>query len=749
MGWTVWAAAIGILAMAGSAEAETPAQAAPQLTLEAVFGSPSISGPTPRALKLSPDGRYATLLKARANDRTRFDLWAIDIATGQERMLIDSEKLSSGAEISEAEKMRRERARLAGIKGIVSYDWAPDGRAILVPLDGDLWLAPLDGAPKRLTNTPETELDAKVSETGRYVSFVRGGNLFVADTVTAKATQLTTGASDTLSWGSAEFVAQEELDRSTGHWWSPDDRRIAVARVDESGVGIVPRAAIGAEGTRVFNQRYPKAGTPNAKVDLFIFATDGSGRVQVDLGPNADIYLARVGWSKDGRTLYVQRLNREQTRLDLLAADPLTGRTQLILSETAKTWVNLPSDGFGQGGEGGLWPLTDGGFLWLSERDGFQHLYRWKAGRLIQLTKGRFVVSKVGGVDEANGLAIVEANRDTPLERHVYSVPIGRAGEMKRLTALGGWHYANVDRGAHAMIVQRATPTQPPQSYLARADGSRVRWIEENRIGPGHPFAPYANLLTEPEFGTLRAADGQMMHWKLLKPAGAGPFPVYYQVYGGPHAQQVTRGWVSPFERWLTTQGWAVFQLDNRGSGNRGKAFEDPLYHAMGGVEVTDQLAALSMLKARVDVSAGRIVVSGWSYGGYMALKLLEAAPGQFAGGISGAPPTAWDLYDTAYTERYLGSPNGAGRAVYDKADALPAATTIRDPLLVIHGMSDDNVVFENSTRLFAALQQAKIPFEMMVYPGQTHGFAGPAVNIHRALIIRRFLAEREQAAAH
>jgi dipeptidyl-peptidase-4 len=311
------------------------------LPLERVFSSPALSGPTPRQAKLSPDGKFVTLLKNRPSDKDRYDLWAIDTATGAERMLVDSQKVGTGAAISEEEKMRRERARIAGTKGITAYGWAPDSRSILVPIDGDLYLATLDGNVRRLTNTPATEIDPKVSETGRYLSFLRDQNLVVMDAASDAEHPLTTDGGNTLSWGAAEFVAQEELGRDTGYWWSPDDRYIAVARVDESPVAIVKRAAIGASGTQLIEQRYPSAGTKNAIVDLSLMTPDGKSRVKADLGANPDYYLARVDWAKDGRSLFVQRLSRDQKRLDMLRVDPATGRSTTIFSETSPTWVNL------------------------------------------------------------------------------------------------------------------------------------------------------------------------------------------------------------------------------------------------------------------------------------------------------------------------------------------------------------------------------------------------------------------------
>ena len=704
---------------------QTP-QAQP-LTLERVYASPSLGGPRPRVLKLAPDGRLATLLKSRPSDKDRFDLWAVDTATGQSRMLVDSEKLSSGAALSEAERMNRERRRIADVKGITDYAWAPDAKRLLVPVDGDLWVAALDGNVSRLTQTPETETDAKLSPKGGFASFVRDGHLFVQSLAGGAAREVAGEATPKVSWGVAEFIAQEELDRFDGHWWAPDDSRIAVARVDESPVKQVTRAAIGADGTRLFTQAYPAAGTANANVSLWLVNPDGSGKTKVDLGPSADIYVARVAWAVDGKTLYVQRLTRDQQRLDILAVDPVTGASRVLASETAKTWVNV-HDNFR--------PLKDGSILWASERDGYRHLYRLTGGTAQQLTSGRWVMDELVGVDEKRGRLWFTGFADSTLEKQVYALDFRKAGaKPQRLTAPGGWHEAVMDDAGQRLIVTSSTPSQPAQVWLGDGAGKRLAWIEENRLDANHPYAPYLASHVVPQFGTLTAADGQAMDWRLLKPAGPGPFPVLMQVYGGPHAHNVHKRFTAPIEQYLVAKGWAVFQLDNRGSNNRGMAFEAPIFRAMGGVEVQDQVQALQWIKAQP--WADKVAVNGWSYGGYMVLKLLEAAPGGFAAGIAGAPVTRWELYDTAYTERYLGNPV-TEPAVYAKSGALGDASKIKDPLLLIHGMADDNVVFENSTALMTALQRVKTPFDLMVYPGATH--ATPGLEVHTWITRLNFL---------
>ena len=738
----------GLLVAIGLAVVTPPVAAAEvtpsPLTLERIFGSPSLSGPVPRGLKLSPDGRTATLLRPRPDDRDRYDLWAVDVASGTSRMLVDSTKLGTGAALSETERMNRERQRIASVKGIASYDWAPDSSALLVPIDGDLWLAKVDGSVRQLTKTAATETDAQLSPKGRYASFVRDRNAYVLDLATGHEIALSHDGSETIGWGAAEFIAQEELHRFVGTWWSPTDARVAVERVDESGVRVVQRAAIGADGTRIYAQRYPAAGTPNAVVELWVMAPDGSGRVKVDLGPNPDIYLARVDWAADGSTLYVQRLNRDQKQLDLLRVNPATGAAQLLYRSKSDTWVNVYDD---------FRALDDGSILLGLEWTGFHHLYRLAGGKITRVTSGEWAVDALVGVDQINHKVFFTGYADTVLEKHLYSADyLAREGPCapdspdqnncedmprRRITEPGGWHDVVMDKGATAALITRSTPTQPAQTWLADAGGRRVAWIEENRLDATHPYAPYLAAHVAPVFGTIPAADGTPLDWRAYLPPTPGPHPVYFTVYGGPGAQSVARAWTSPAIQLLVAHGWAVFQLDNRGATHRGKAFEDVLYRRMGGTEVTDQLAALDWVKRQPWAAPDKVVVNGWSYGGYMTLKLMEAAPHAFAAGIAGAPVTRWELYDTAYTERYLGDPAGGA---YLPSDALPDAAKIADPLLLIHGMADDNVVFENSTALMSALQHANRPFDLMVYPGATHA-AEATLGVHVWQTRLRFMA--------
>ena len=729
----ILAVAAALLSTPALADDDAMIQETADLTFERVFASPSLNGASPRQAKLSPDGKYLTLLRNREDDRERYDLWGFDIATQEWRMLVDSEAIGSGRQLSEDELMQRERARVGNLSGIISYQWASDGSGVLVPLDGDLYFAKLDGSVTRLTDTEESELNPKLSPSSESVSFVRDRQLWVGK-VGEEPAAITPKEDDTIRWGEAEFVAQEEMGRLTGYWWSPDNSRLVVQRTDESGVAVVKRAAIGASGTNVFEQRYPFAGSDNAIVELFVMDPDGGNRVKVDLGEETDIYVARVNWAPDGR-IYVQRQNRAQTILDMLKVDPKTGESKVVFTEGAATqdyWINLSYD---------YRFLRDDGLIWLSERDGFAHLYRYDRGEWEQLTNGDWVVTKLVGVDQELGRVFFSGTRESVLEEHVYMLDLREGGEPKRLTETGFTNSATMDPSGKTLLITRSNTNQPPQSYLADSMGKRITWVEENALDADHPYAPHLASHVAPEYGTVKAEDGTDLHYMMLKPdmEQGKQYPVFYYHYSGPGPQIVDKGWGGALAQAVVDKGYIYFALDNRGSANRGVAFEQPLYRAMGGVEVRDQKVGAQYLKTLDFVDADKIAIYGWSYGGYMTLKQMQADPGLFAAGIAGAPVTKWELYDTHYTERFMGDPREVPEA-YKTANAMADATKISDPVLLIHGLADDNVVFEHSSELIAALQEGNVPFEMMLYPGYTHRVAGENISPHMWNTIFRFL---------
>ncbi|GIX17310.1 MAG: peptidase S9 [Rhodothalassiaceae bacterium] len=704
-----------------------------KLTVERLESSPSLNGPSLAAVRFSPDGKFVSYLKGKSEDFRVQDLWVYDIAKGTHRLLVDSRALLGGAseQLSEVEKARRERQRIAA-SGIVEYQWAPDASALLFPLNGDLYLYELgDGKLRRLTETEAFETDPKFSPDGRYVAFVRERNLFVIDLADGRETAVTTDGGGPIMNGMAEFVADEEMDRHTGYWWSPDSRRIAYARVDESPVPLVQRFEVAADGSvTTVPQRYPFAGGPNVRIQLFVHDLEAGTRREIPLGDDPDIYLARVDWLPGGRALGFQLESRDQKRLDLRRVDVTRPDAvpETVLVETDPFWINLHDD---------LVFLKKGRrILWSSERSGFRHLYLFDArGRLLRrLTDGAWVTDGVRGVDEAAGRVFFEGYRDTVLERHLYVVPL-KGGAIRRLTPDAGTHRTVLSPDRKHFLDFWSSVDQPPRVDLRRSrDGRLVASLVENRLDESHPYHPYLAVAATRRFGTITAADGKTtLHYELRLPPGFDPgrrYPAIVSVYGGPGAQRVLNAWSIGFDEILARRGFVVMKLDNRGSTHRGKAFESVLYRRMGDAEVADQLAGVAFLKAQPWIDPARIGVWGWSYGGYMTLELLAKAPETFAAGMAVAPVTDWRLYDTHYTERYLGRPGETD--VYETSSVFAAIDGFRpDRLLLVHGMADDNVFFDHSVRLMKALQDRSVPFALMTYPGKRHGIRGEATRVH------------------
>jgi len=718
----------------GAAQAE-------KLTPERVFADPDLSGPIARGVKVSPDGSAVTYLRAKADDQRMTDLWIADVKGGDPRLLIDARKLAPRDKVlSEAEKSRRERQGVQ-TRGVVDYAWDEQGRFILVPVEGDLFLYELKGGRvSQLTATAGDEIDAKLSPRGGFVSFVRDDNLYVIPAAGGAERALTQGGEELKSWATAEFIAQEEMSRPTGYWWSPDETKIALTHVDQTGVDVVERLDVNAVGATIVRQRYPRVGRPNARVELYVADVATGARTRVDLGAEADIYLARVNWAKDGGTLYVQRQARDQRRLDLLAVDPATGAARVILSQTSDHWVDISDD---------FRPLKDGSFLWSSEESGNRHLYLYdRDGKQVrQVTHGDWPVDALEGVDEARGVAIFGASKDAPIERRIYEVSYKAPGEPRALTSAGGWWRADVAQSGKAFAATYQDPRTPPQTGFYKADGKRVRWIEENRLAAGHPYQPYAARLRDPSFGTIKASDGQALWWSMRTPPGFDParrYPVIVQVYGGPAGALVSKTWMKPEDQLLLEAGYILFSLDNRGTPNRSVAFKTAIDRRMGKVEVEDQLAGVAHLKSLAYVDPARIGITGWSNGGYMTMMVLTAENSPYAAGVAGAPVVDWSLYDTHYTERYMGTTadNAAGYAAAEVTARLGRLKP--GVLMIMHGMADDNVTFDNSTKAMAALQGMGTTFEMMTYPGLRHRAGWTQANrLHRARTTLDFFARK------
>lgn len=707
------------------------------LNIERVFANPDLEGPKAVSPKLSPDGTMISYLKPKTSNVNVQDLWGVLTSGGEPFLLLDADKLSSAdKELSEAEKSRRERMRVSS-RGVVAFDWAENSKTLLVPVDGDIYL--LDAktqALSRITETVEDEIDAKLSPDGKYLSFVRDGQLFVKDINNNREMAQSPKAEGTVFYATADFIAQEEQGRFTGYWWSPNSDKIAYTKTDEANVEIIARFEISGNGAKTIAQRYPRAGMPNATNELYVKTLGNDEIVKIDLGANPDIYLGRVDWSLDGKTLFVQRLSRDQKLLELLEYDVKSGNGKVILSESSDTWVELHDD---------FKLLKSGGFIWASEKDGNNHLYLYdKNAQLVrQITKGEWRVENIAAIDEAKSLVYFIGNVETPLERNLYSINYKRPAQMKTLGQKGGWWAIKMAKAGNAYIGNFSSPEVPPNAGLYDANGKLLRFIEENALNQSHPYFAHKDRYSQPEFGTIKSDDGQDLHYSILKPVGFDPskkYPVIVSIYGGPANQVVRKSWIPASTRLLQENGYIVFSLDNRGTPNRSVKFGRAIYKKFGGPDIDDQIKGGKFLQTLDYVDAKKIGIMGWSQGGFVSLMALTAKDTPFAAGIAGAPPTQWDLYDTGYTERYMSMPQ-ENKDGYIASDVLTRLDNLApNSLLLMHGMADDNVILANTTRVMEALQSKAIPFELMLFPGERHGLKGLAKNKFRWKLYLDFL---------
>jgi dipeptidyl-peptidase-4 len=728
----------------------------PDFDIEEVARRPLPGTSNPTAPAFTNDGKLVTFLFSEDDSLTR-QLYAFDLATGTRRLLVDG---SSGGvteeNLSLEEKLRRERKRELGL-GVTSYAWSQQGNVLLVPLAGGLSVKNGPDGELRQIVAPGDEpgaaiLDPQMSRDGRHVAFVRDAELYVVAVAGGTPKQITEGARGTgKTHGLAEFIAQEEMRRDQGYWWSLDGKHIAYTEVDETHVPAYRIVHQGKDATGATAQEdhgYPFAGASNAVVRLGVVPAQGGRTVWMDLDMDGaardpvtgkpDIYLARVHWMPDGRLL-AEVQDRAQTRIDLMAFDLRTGKRQVLHTEISKPWINL-HDLFRAIEEG---PHA-GGFLWGSEQSGFMHLYLHdRNGKQVrQLTAGEWMVTTLEGVDEKRGRVYFLATRDGVTERYLYAVSLD-GGEPRRLTGEPGIHDVVLDPGFERYVDTYSSLTQPPRVTVRSLDGGAVTATIYDHVDPR-----IAKLgLSPPELVTLQSRDGVTLHGAIYRPPpgkGQAPYPVIVSVYGGPHAQRVDNSWALTVDmraQHLRSMGFLVFKLDNRGSAWRGLAFEGALHRDMGNIEVQDQVDGVRWLAAQGLGDPKRVGIYGWSYGGYMAAMCLMRAPDTFHVAVAGAPVTHWDGYDTHYTERYMGTPQNNPRG-YTESSVMHHVAGMHGKLLLVHGLIDENVHFRHTARLINALIQQRKDYRLLLFPNERHVPRGMADRVYMEEQVRDFFVQ-------
>ncbi len=705
--------------------APTPTIPSPlPLALEDVAAYPQPGLVQPQSVAFTPDDAAITYLRSPDRNLVR-QLYRFDLTTGAETLLVAPP--GGGAtedNLSPEEKLRRERQRQREL-GVTSYAWAKHGERLLVPSTGSVYVQDNEAGPLRLLAKPGDKpvLDARLSRDGARVAFVYDDELYVQDASGGPPVQRTRGARGTgKTNGLAEYIAQEEMGRSHGYWWSRDGAWLAFTEVDETHIPPYRIVHQGKASTGLDAQEdhaYPFAGTANAKVRLGIVAATGSDRVVwVDLGDDPEQYLARVQWLPDGQ-LTAQVSDRAQQTLRLLAIDPRTGNSRQLLRETSEVWINLHDL---------LRPVAEGPFaghfVWASERSGHRQLYLYSGdGTLVRaVTSGPWHVDAIAEIDEERGLVYLLGNHDDPREQHLYVAPLAGppdATPLRRLTQEPGTHHAVLDHGLRRFVDVFSSVDHPPRLNLRSLDdGSLLREIA---------YAPDPRVaeldLPPPELHRFDNRHGDTLFAAIYRPAGAPPFPTMVAIYGGPHAQRVVNTWGTTVDmraQALRSRGYLVVKIDNRGSARRGLAFEGAIRHDLGNLELQDQQDGIAWLAGQGWVDPDRVGIYGWSYGGYLSAMALGRTPETFKLAIAGAPVTHWDGYDTHYTERYMGTPaeNPEG---YERSAVMAHVEQMTGKLLLVHGLIDENVHFRHTARLINALIQARKPYELLLFPDERH----------------------------
>ena len=673
------------------------------------------------------------LQAARGNRGTEW--FRVDAATGRQTPLFDAAKML--AALTALRGVDRDQATAATFSSELTFN--STFTAALATIGNDLFVYDFGtGKATRLTETPGEEEVPSFSPDGTRVAFVRTSNLYVVEVAGSRERALTRDGRPDLLNGKLDWLYQEEIYGRgifRGYWWSPDSSRLAFLQLDEQPVPEYTLVDDISYRPAVEVTDYPKAGDPNPKARLGVVATGGGDVKWLDLDSyrNTEFLIVRVGWTPDSRAVMHQVQDREQTWLDLNLADPRSGSSRRVLRETSKAWVNV------QDGDNPVW-LGDGTFVWVSERSGFRHLYHYdREGRERRaITSGRWDVRALAGIDEKNGVAYFTTGQRRHIDTDVFSVRLDGTN-LTRVSRTAGTHQPNFNPTFTLFIDSWSDVNTPTQVRLYRSDGAEARVIDANDVAALKEFR-----LSPPEFVEVTTRDGFVMDGMLIKPANfdaSRRYPVYQFTYAGPGSSVVRNQWGGSqymFHQFLAQQGFVVWLLDNRSAGGKGVESQWPVYGRLGELELQDLEDGVAWLRKQPFVDPARLVLSGWSYGGFMTSYALTHSTA-WAAGIAGGSVTDWRNYDTVYTERFMKTP-GNNADGYRRTAPRFAADKLQGKLLLVHGGIDDNVHPQNTTQFAYELQRANKPFELMVYPKSRHGVTDARLNKHLRTLMFDFL---------
>jgi dipeptidyl-peptidase-4 len=703
------------------------------LTIEQIFTPGAMGGRGPETMEWSPDGTKLSYV-LRDEKGEQGELWYVDAATGEKKVLVTAAKLASLAPDYAKVKDEREKERLTRYH-VAAYLWSPDSKHLIFDSQGQLWLYDLDtNTAVQFTSSGDASGDPKFSPDGSRLAYVRKHNLFVHGVNDKEEKQLTKDTGDSLFNGDIDWVYTEELGVRSNYFWSPDGKEIVFMHMDETKVPTYPITDWMPTHPTVDNEKYPKVGDPNPVVKLGVLDADKGKTRWLKLTDDEETYIPRFGWVRDG-VIWAEVLNRTEDKLDLYFVDVKSGKSRIVLTETTPgAWIDFEHVEV-------RFLKSSGRFLWPSWRDGNMHLYLYsfdKQNPLAadakleqQLTHGDFEVQGIEGVDEAAGVVFFAANKDDPRQRHIFSVKLD-GSDFHALTHEEGLHSGEfAEDGKHYLRNSVGLLTPATTSVCSVGGTCSPLWAARDTV------AEYG--LRSPKFLEFKAEDGTLLYGRLLLPPEGttnGKIPLIDYIYGGPAAQEVLKGASGSaesrmlFDEILARKGFAVFCVDNRGTPGRDRKFQTAIRHEFGAIELRDQLTALDQLYAQYpQLDKERTGIWGWSNGGSMTLYAMTHSD-RFRAGVAVAPVTTQLNYDTIYTERYMGLLKD-DKAGYDMSDVTKAADQLHGALLLVHGTSDDNVHFQNSIQMIDALIRARKQFRLMIYPNKTHGIAGPDARVH------------------
>lgn len=706
----------------------------------------------PSAAQITPDGQTVLFLRSPDGQRPGSHLYAFDVASQQtEELLTPAQLAAAGDEeqLSPEERARRERQRTAGARGLTSFQFFPDGRHLLVPFSGKLYV--FDRIQRKVTELKAGPgvLDPKISPDGRWVGYVREYDVYVLDVAANRERQLTTGGTADVSNGVAEFVAQEEMNRFSGWWWAPDSQAICYQQSDAREVETWYVADPSRPGMPPRPQRYPRPGKANVQVRLGVIPIAGGDTVWLAWDRDKFPYLNTVTWPRQDRlTLVVQdRLQRTQ---QVLLADPKTGQTRVIHTAADPVWLNIDQSV-------PHWLPDGSSFLWITDHDAGRQLELVTLdppGTRVVLPAGEGFAGLLGGYDESPAAGAGDSHPSGPWTYYcsLSSGPLDRqVGRFTPSRSEVDWQKLTDAPGLHSVTVGKSSAI-----YLLRhSDMRHLASIKVVRAADNAVLGTLPSVATDPPFWpTTEFVEVGPLRWQaaITRPRQFDPqrkYPVLVQVYGGPGVQTVQRSANLFFlQQWYADHGFIVVAIDNRGTPGRGRAWERALYGKLGQLPLEDQVTALQALGAQYpEMDLNRVGIKGWSFGGYLSALAVLKRPDVYHAAVAGAPVTDWEDYDTHYTERYLGLPQEQ-REAYRSGSLLPLAAKLERPLLLIHGSADDNVYFIHSLKLADALFRAGQPFELLVLKGQAHGVVDPQLRErleeHTLRFFLRHLARRQ-----